>query len=62
MDLSKKALRAVYRAELGIDAPTGLTSAVLDFFGLEQVEAVLHRVTARGEEGEGSYAMLASTL
>ena len=46
-DLGKKALRAVYRAELGIDPPTALMARVLDLFGLSSVEEVLHALTAR---------------
>ncbi len=45
--LGAKALRAVYRAELGIDPPTVLTTAVLRHFEQESVEAVLHLFTAR---------------
>ena len=45
--LAGKLLRAVYRAELGLDPPTSLTPRVLDFLGVPTVEAVLHRFTAR---------------
>lgn len=45
--LAEKTLRAVYRAELGIDPPTALTARVLDFFGQASVEEVLHLFTAR---------------
>ncbi|MDP9316571.1 MAG: hypothetical protein M3R24_37910 [Chloroflexota bacterium] len=44
--LGTKMLRAVYRAELEIDPPTGLTERVLRFFGLTRVEDVLHLLTA----------------
>ena len=47
--LAQKTLRAVYRAELGLDPPTSLTGRVLAFFGADTVEAVLHRMTARGQ-------------
>ncbi|HWQ15434.1 MAG TPA: BadF/BadG/BcrA/BcrD ATPase family protein [Roseiflexaceae bacterium] len=47
-ELAARALRAVYRAELGIDPPTALTGRVLQYFGLTTVEAVLHAMTARG--------------
>lgn len=47
--LGEEALRAVYRAELGIDPVTSLTDAVLTFFGRESVEEVLHALTARGQ-------------
>jgi N-acetylglucosamine kinase-like BadF-type ATPase len=46
--LGQKTLRAIYRAELGLEAPTRLTKAVLNHLGLESVEAVLHAFTARG--------------
>jgi N-acetylglucosamine kinase-like BadF-type ATPase len=45
--LGRKALRAVYRAELGLDPPTKLTARVLEFFGSITVEQVLHQFTAR---------------
>ncbi len=45
--LGNKTLRAVYRAELGIDPPTALTGRVLQFFGQPSVEDVLHLFTAR---------------
>lgn len=46
-ELSKQALWAVYRAELGIDPPTLLTKRVLAAFGAWNVEEILHRLTAR---------------
>ncbi len=46
-ELGQKAVRAVYLAELGIQAPTTLTARVLDFFGQTSVEALLHRSTMR---------------
>jgi N-acetylglucosamine kinase-like BadF-type ATPase len=46
-ELTNQALRAVYRAELGIDAPTALTGRALRFFQVESVEALLHMLTAR---------------
>jgi N-acetylglucosamine kinase-like BadF-type ATPase len=45
--LGNKTLRAVYRAELGIDPPTALTARVLQFFGQPGVEDDLHLFTAR---------------
>jgi N-acetylglucosamine kinase-like BadF-type ATPase len=45
--LGTRALRAVYRAELGVDPPTSLTGAVLKHFGQETVEDVLHLFTTR---------------
>lgn len=46
--LGQKALRAVYRAELGIGQPTSMTAAMLDAYGAASVEALLHAATARG--------------
>jgi N-acetylglucosamine kinase-like BadF-type ATPase len=46
--LGHRALRAVYRADLGIGPSTGLTGRVLDYFGKPSVEDVLHFCTARG--------------
>jgi N-acetylglucosamine kinase-like BadF-type ATPase len=46
-ELGTRTLRAVYRSELGIDPPTTLREAVLDFFGRSSVEEVLHLLTAR---------------
>jgi N-acetylglucosamine kinase-like BadF-type ATPase len=46
-ELSFLALRAVYRAELGIDPPTILTERVLEALPAASVEEVLHRMTAR---------------
>jgi N-acetylglucosamine kinase-like BadF-type ATPase len=46
-ELSLKALRAVYRAELGIDPPTALTERILSVLAACSVEEVLHRMTGR---------------
>jgi N-acetylglucosamine kinase-like BadF-type ATPase len=46
-DLGRRALRAICRAELGIDPPTALSARVLAYFGMASVEQVLHRLTAR---------------
>lgn len=46
VELGRQALRAVYRAGLGIDPPTALTAAVLARFGKPDVEQLL-----RGFEG-----------
>lgn len=62
IDLTQKMLRAVYRADLAIDPPTALTPAVLDFFGVQRVEEILHRETARGGSGRNSYSGLAPVL
>jgi N-acetylglucosamine kinase-like BadF-type ATPase len=46
-ELSRRALRAVYRAELGIDPPTLLTERVLAVFEANSVEEILHQLTGR---------------
>jgi len=45
--LGQKTLDAVYRSELGIEPPTTLTPRVLDLFGMNTVEEVLHLFTRR---------------
>lgn len=60
--LGKKALRAVYRAELGLAPATSLTRRVLDFFAASDVEAVLHGQTARLREPGPPVAQLARVL
>lgn len=62
VDLTNKALRAVYRAELGIAPPTMLTPAVLAFTGFERVDALLHHLTARDGVSSTRYAGLARVL
>jgi N-acetylglucosamine kinase-like BadF-type ATPase len=47
-ELGVGALRAMYRAELGIDPPTALTAAVLEALDAADAETVLHRQTRRG--------------
>jgi len=46
-ELSLRALRAVYRAELGIDPPTTLTDRLQTVFAAQSVEEILHQMTAR---------------
>ncbi|HJQ14444.1 MAG TPA: BadF/BadG/BcrA/BcrD ATPase family protein [Anaerolineales bacterium] len=46
-ELASRALRAVYRAALGIDPPTLLTERILAAFGARNVEDILHRMTGR---------------
>ncbi len=46
-ELGERALRAVYRAELGLGPPTRLTGLVSQHFACPNVEAVLHQMTAR---------------
>jgi N-acetylglucosamine kinase-like BadF-type ATPase len=45
--LGQKALRAVYRAELGIGPETSLTGRTLDIYGAGSIEELLHTATAR---------------
>jgi N-acetylglucosamine kinase-like BadF-type ATPase len=45
--LGVKTINAAYRAELGIDPPIALTTAVLHHFGQDTIEGVLHLFTAR---------------
>ncbi|GCE30274.1 N-acetylglucosamine kinase [Dictyobacter alpinus] len=47
VDLSKNVLNTVVRAELGLEEPTILTNRVLNYFGLDTVEDVLHTLTRR---------------
>jgi N-acetylglucosamine kinase-like BadF-type ATPase len=46
-ELGAHTLRAVYRAELGIDPPTALTKSILEAFDAPSVEEILHHMTAR---------------
>jgi N-acetylglucosamine kinase-like BadF-type ATPase len=46
-ELSKRALQAIYRAELGIDPPTLLTERILAVFEARTVEEILHQLTGR---------------
>ncbi len=61
-ELGVLALRAVYRAELGIGPPTVLSERVLERLGERSVEDVLHRATRRGPERWREPKVLASTL
>ena len=47
LELGIIALRAVYRAALGIDEPTLLTERILDATGEADVESLLHHASAR---------------
>jgi N-acetylglucosamine kinase-like BadF-type ATPase len=60
--LAEKALRAVYRAELGIDPPTVLTRRVLEIFGAETVEEVLHARTGRDRSSPNHRGQLTRAL
>ncbi|MBA2719181.1 MAG: hypothetical protein H0U52_08095 [Chloroflexi bacterium] len=46
-ELGERALRAVYRADLGIDPPTALTRRILAATGQPSVESLLHHSSAR---------------
>jgi N-acetylglucosamine kinase-like BadF-type ATPase len=61
-ELGVRALQAVYRADLGIDPPTALTSAILEATGEPSVEALLHHATARGMSDRRDPAVLAPVL
>ena len=62
VQLGQLALRAIYRAELGLTPPTGLTNVFLKHFALPSVEALLHAFTSRaaplGEAEAGGAARL----
>ncbi|GGL86966.1 N-acetylglucosamine kinase [Deinococcus aerolatus] len=60
--LAEHALRAVYRADLGIDPPTKLTAPVLAYFGCPDVEALLHSFTRRGRRPPSHLGRLARVL
>jgi N-acetylglucosamine kinase-like BadF-type ATPase len=60
--LGRAALRAVYRAELGLDPPTSLTPRLLEHHGFPGVEAMLHAYTAREQRGAQSVGRLARVL
>jgi N-acetylglucosamine kinase-like BadF-type ATPase len=61
-ELGRMTLRAVYRAELGLDPPTALRSGVLQMHGLSSVEAVLHARTARDPTARLEVGRLARVL
>lgn len=61
-ELGVLALQAVYRAELGIDAPTALTGRLLTASGERDVESLLHHSTGRDVVGRRDPAFLASSL
>jgi N-acetylglucosamine kinase-like BadF-type ATPase len=60
--LGRTALRAVYRAELGLDPPTSLTARMLEVHGVGSVEALLHAYTARDERTKQRVGRLARVL
>ncbi|WP_309571695.1 BadF/BadG/BcrA/BcrD ATPase family protein [Deinococcus sp.] len=61
-DLARQALRAVYRAHLGIDPPTTLSARALALFGCPDVAALLHRMTARTQRPVKNLGRLARAL
>jgi N-acetylglucosamine kinase-like BadF-type ATPase len=61
-ELGSMALRAVYRADLGIEPPTLLTERVLAATGERDVAAVLHAATARDGTARRDPAWLAPVL
>jgi N-acetylglucosamine kinase-like BadF-type ATPase len=62
IELARRALRAVYRTDLGLDPPTALTAAVLDHFGLSTPEALLHAFTQRTGERPSNIGGLTRVL
>ena len=60
--LGRAALRAVYRAELGLDPPTSMTAPLLEHHGLQSVEALLHAHTARDHRAAQRVGRLARIL
>jgi N-acetylglucosamine kinase-like BadF-type ATPase len=62
LELGRRTLRAIYRAELGLDPPTALTARLLQFFDMPTVEAVLHSFTARGAAPPAEISQLARLL
>jgi N-acetylglucosamine kinase-like BadF-type ATPase len=61
-ELGETTIRAIARADLGIDPPTRLTSLVLAALDATDVETVLHRRTRRGPERWTQPAILAPLL
>ncbi len=61
-DLARELLRAVYRADLGLDPPTALTPAALGFLPAGSVEEILHRATALDGPGLANRDGLARVL
>jgi len=62
-ELGWRALRAVYEAELGLAPPTSLKAGMLEYFGVDSIEDVLHLTTARGRIwGTPQQARLAPVL
>jgi N-acetylglucosamine kinase-like BadF-type ATPase len=51
-ELGQRALRAVFRAHLGLGTATSLTAPVLELYGERDPETLLHRLTRRREDEE----------
>jgi N-acetylglucosamine kinase-like BadF-type ATPase len=60
--LGNLALRAVYRSELKLDPATSLSARLLEYHGLNDVEALLHAYTARDERPKRNVGHLARIL
>lgn len=54
VELSGKTLNTVVRVELGLEEPTSLTERVLNFFGMDSVEQILHYLTTRETRTRGT--------
>jgi N-acetylglucosamine kinase-like BadF-type ATPase len=61
-ELGEKTIRAIARADLGIDPPTALTALVLTTLDVPDVGTVLHRRTRRGPARWAEPAILAPLL
>jgi N-acetylglucosamine kinase-like BadF-type ATPase len=60
--LARAALRAVYRAELGIEPPTSLRERALAHFRQTSVEDLLHLLTARDQPTIGIHGLAPAVL
>ncbi|THF86327.1 hypothetical protein E7T09_12910 [Deinococcus sp. KSM4-11] len=61
-DLARQALRAVYRAHLGIDPPTTLSARAVALFDCPDADALLHRMTGRTQPPVPNLGRLARAL
>lgn len=60
--LGERGLRAVYRAEMGLGPPTSLTGPLLNLYGQDDVEQLLHSFTHRCRRPEGKPRALAAPI
>lgn len=60
--LTSQARWAVYKAALNIETPTSLTRRVLEIYGQETVEDVLHLMTTRGKRAPDRVAQVTRAL